>query len=220
MENGEEATPRRGGSSGTDWDLGGIGEEEPARAPRRRRVWLWLVLILLLGGLAATVGSLYYPEITLRLSFFQKSAPTATSKLAQRTERDKASQDIALRNVSQYMVQNKHIGSILVIEGKAENTSGGPKKGIKLEAKVFDEQGQMLRSKEFVCGKSVSLAQLQSYTKEELESAFNSHLARMKGAKRVDTGEAVSFMALFYSPPQGMAEFSLKVLRARAAGAP
>lgn len=207
-------------SARADSNLEGIGEEASGRArmgkTRRGRRLLILFLVLLLLALAA-FGYIRYTGMTIRLSFLQQTSSRSETELEKRAASGEAVQDISLRNVSQYMVRNKHIGSILVIEGKAVNESGGPKKGIELKATVFDEQGEKLRNKEFVCGKSVSLAQLQSYTKEELKSEFSSHLARMSGAQKVKTGEAVPFMAVFYSPPQKMAEFSLEVLRARKA---
>jgi len=200
-------------------DLEGIGEEETGRAQKKKpRRWIRFLLLLLLL-VAAAFGSVRYTGMTIRLPLLQQTSPRSETELDQRAASGEVVQDISLRNVSQYMVRNKHIGSILVIEGKAVNDSGGPKKGIELQATVFDEQGEKLRKKEFVCGKSVSLAQLQSYTQEELESEFSSHLARMSGTQKVKTGEAVPFMAVLYSPPPKMAEFSLEVLRARKAEA-
>ncbi len=201
-------------------DFEGIGEEETDQAQKgkpRRRIRLLLLFLLLLLLAAAAFGYIRYSGMTLRLSFLQQNSPRAETELDQRAESGEVVQDISLRNVSQYMVRNKHIGSILVIEGKAVNESGGPKKGIELKATVFDEQGEKLRDKEFICGKSVSLAQLQSSTQKELESDLGSHLSRMSGAQLVETGEAVPFMGVFFSPPQKMAEFSLEVLRVRKA---
>jgi predicted Zn finger-like uncharacterized protein len=207
-------------SERTASDFEGIGEEETGRAEKgkpRRRIRLLLLFLFLLLLAAAAFGYIRYTGMTIQLSFLQQTSPRAETELDQRAESEEVVQDISLRNVSQYMVRNKHIGSILVIEGKAVNESGGPKEGIELKATVFDEQGEKLRDKEFVCGKSVSLAQLQSYTQKELESEFSSHLSRMSAAQQVETGEALPFMAVFYSPPQKMAEFSLEVLRARKA---
>ncbi|MCF8085533.1 MAG: zinc-ribbon domain-containing protein [Desulfohalobiaceae bacterium] len=212
----EEGETREDHSYPSVSGLDGIGGEEQGRAPRRKRKWLWLLVVLIL--VAAAVGYMFLSGITARISFLQEPPRTAETGLDQRLASEEAVQDITLRNVNQYMVQNKHIGSMLVIEGKAENESGGPKTGIRLRATVFDQQGNKLRSKEFFCGKSVSLAQLQSSSKKELESAYTSDLARLKERQRVGAGEAVPFMVLFFSPPQEMAEFSLKVLGARLAG--
>lgn len=221
VEDGPAEASQQDSSQRAAWDLEGIGEEGASGKARkekpRRRIRLLLLILLLLLLVAAAFGSIRYTGMTVQLPFLQQSSSRSATELDQRAASGEVVQDISLRNVSQYMVRNKHIGSILVIEGKAVNESGGPKKGIELQATVFDEQGQKLRNKEFVCGKSVSLAQLQSYTKEELESQFSSHLARMSGAQQVATGEAVPFMAVFYSPPRKMAEFSLEVLRARKA---
>lgn len=213
-EKGETRGRQQAPSSRSASGLEGIGEES-AQARGKRRKWPWLAVLLLL--LAAAIGYMFFSGMTARISFLQEPSRTTTTGLDQRSESDGAVKDIALRNVSQYMVQNKHIGSLLVIEGRAVNSSDGPKKGIKLQATVFDKQGQKLRSKEFFCGKSVSLAQLQSFRKKELQTAFSSDLARLSERKRVDKGESLPFMVIFFSPPQEMAEFSLRVLGARPA---
>lgn len=215
-EQGETQKGEQFFSASSFSDLEDIGVDEQGRSPRRKRRWLWGVLLLVL--LAAALGYVLLSGTTVRISFLQGPSRTAETGLDQRVDSKEAVREITLRNVSQYMVQNKHIGSMLVIEGKAENGSGGPKKGIQLRATVFDEQGNKLRSKEFFCGNSVSLAQLQSFSKKELESAFSSALARLKERDPVETGEAVPFQVIFFSPPRGMAEFSLNVLGARAAG--
>lgn len=218
VEDGAPEDSQQDSSVRASSDLEGIGEEETRRAKKgkpRKRIRFLLLLLFLLLLVAAALGYTRYTGMTIRIPFLQQASTRAETQLDQRAGSGEVVQNISLRNVSQYMVRNKHIGSILVIEGKAVNESGGPKKGIELKATVFDEQGEKLRNKEFVCGKSVSLAQLQSYTQKELESEFSSHLARMSGAQHVETGEAVPFMAVFYSPPPKMAEFSLEVLRAR-----
>jgi len=196
--------------------LDAIGMEEPREPDRRGLGLLWLCIMGFL--LAAALGYYYFSGMTLRAPFVQEPSSPAERQQGQRSASKGALGDIALRDVSQYMVQNEHIGTLLVIEGKAVNESGGPKKGIELQATILDEQGKELRSKKFPCGNSVSLVQLQSLSRQELESALNSGRNGLSKAQLVDKGEALPFMIVFFCPPEKMAEFSLRVNRVLSAG--
>jgi hypothetical protein len=168
--------------------------------------------------LAAVLGYYFFSGMSLQAPFVQETSSSVKRQQGQRSPSKGAIEDVALRDVSQYMVQNEHMGNLLVIEGEAKNESGGSKKGIELQATILDEQGEELRSKEFPCGNSVSLVQLQSFSRQELESAFHSERKGLSKEQPVDRGEAIPFMVVFFSPPENMAEFSLRVHRVRSAG--
>ncbi len=217
-EPGESREEQLGASSKEFPDWEGI-EEDSGRTGKKRRGWLWLLFGLLLAA-AAAYALLFATGARLQLSFslsqggpLEASGAAADTELVQRPGKEEAARDIALRNVNQYMVRNKHLGSLLVIEGRAENESRGAKKDIRLRATVFDRQGEELRSKEFSCGSEVSLARLQSSGKSELKSVFADSLDQ-SGGTRIPAGDAMPFMTVFFSPPQEMAEFSLRVLQA------
>ncbi|MCF8030528.1 MAG: zinc-ribbon domain-containing protein [Desulfohalobiaceae bacterium] len=196
--------------------LDAIGMEESRGPGRRGRGRLWLGIMGFL--LAAVLGYYLFSGMSLRHPFVQEASSPVKSQQGQRSTSQGAIEDIALRDVSQYMVQNEHMGTLLVIEGEAENESGGPKKRIELQATILDKQGKALRSKEFPCGNSVSLVQLQSLGRQELKSAFHSEGNGLSKAQPVDRGEALPFMGIFFSPPEKMAEFSLGVHRVLSTG--
>jgi hypothetical protein len=79
---------------------------------------------------------------------------------------------------------------------------------------VYDEQGQALREKEFLCGNTVSLFQLQVLSQGELESALNSKVGVLTNNSNLGPGQEVEFMTVFPKPDKGLSEFSLKVIKA------
>ncbi len=190
-------------------------ETEPnassAKKPARRLSLLLLVLLLVLLLIGA--GYLYFPQIKSRLPFSgDASQPGSLSQ-----KEDSALSDlsqITFTDVRQYMVDNEKIGKLLIIEGKAVNESSVPVEMIKIQSEIFDENGNSLQRKSFYCGNTLSLFQLQVLNQKEMESALKSKVGVLTNNSNLGPEQEVSFMTIFYNPPEAMAEFSLKVVQA------
>lgn len=178
---------------------------------------VWILALLLLVALGAGAYALY-PAWMHWIPFLDAGQSQQT--LPQKEEAPRSAiKNIELRDVSQYMVQNEKIGRLLVIEGKAVNESSAPKKMIKVEAKLFGSKGEVIESKSFLCGNTVSLFQLQVMDRDELLSALTSKTGVLTNNNNVGPGEAVEFMTAFVQPPDSLSEFSLRVIQAREADA-
>jgi predicted Zn finger-like uncharacterized protein len=199
-----------------------IGSAEPGynleqKVALKRPGPVWILALLLLVALAAGAYALY-PTWMRWIPFLDAGQSQQT--LPQKEEAPRSAiKNIELRDVSQYMVQNEKIGRLLVIEGKAVNESSAPKKMIKVEAKLFGAKGEVIESKSFLCGNTVSLFQLQVMDRDELLSALTSKTGVLTNNNNVGPGEAVEFMTAFTQPPDSLSEFSLRVIQARAADA-
>lgn len=135
-------------------------------------------------------------------------------ELNQKAEESTLTEIIALEDVRQYMVDNQSMGRILVIEGRAVNTSETAKQAIKVRATLFDDQGQRLISRDFLCGNSASLYQLQSLDQDELENVLTSQAGILAQNSHVAPQQDGEFMVFFSQIPEQVAEFSLKVVQA------
>lgn len=122
---------------------------------------------------------------------------------------------ISLQNVRQYFVTNEKIGQLFVIEGKARNDFPGPVELIKIEASLFDGQGQVVTRQEFLAGNTVSLFQLQIFSVEELQAALQAEAGILSHNTDVHPGMDVPFMVVFSNPPDLVQEFGLKVIGAQ-----
>jgi predicted Zn finger-like uncharacterized protein len=191
--------------------------ELPAKdspAPRRKgrtAVLLFLLLVLLV---AAGVY-FFYPQIKPYLPAWldQQVATTSGDKgLLQKNEQGSEVENITLLDVRQYFVSNDKIGQLFVIEGRAVNGYSSPKELIKLQATLYDGEDRVLESKQFLCGNTVSLFQLQVLTKEELESTLNSKVGVLTNNTNLQPGAEVPFMTVFPNPPQDVQEFGVKVI--------
>jgi hypothetical protein len=182
------------------------------RLSSRRTVLLLIALLLV--GLAGAV--FFFPGLKGLLPVGDSTEPErSVSQKEEAPDKGGDVENIGLQDVRQYMVQNEKIGQVLVIEGKAVNNSQAPKEMIKIQASLFDAQGNVLSQKEFLAGNTVSLFQLQVLSKEALDSALESKVGVLTNNTDIAPSEDVTFMTTFTNPPENLAEFSLKIVQAR-----
>jgi predicted Zn finger-like uncharacterized protein len=192
-------------------------EERPGQdtaVPRKRS--RTAVLLLVLSLLLIAAGTYYfYPQIRPYLpEWVTQRINTTTGDLGllQKNEQGSGVENITLVDVRQYFVANDKIGQLFVIEGRAVNGYSGPKELIKIQASLYDGEGNVLESKQFLCGNTVSLFQLQVLSKEELESALNSKVGVLTNNTNLQPGAEVPFMTVFPNPPENVQEFGAKVI--------
>jgi len=123
--------------------------------------------------------------------------------------------NIVLQNVRQYFVTNDKAGQLCVIEGKAVNKFKTPKEMIKLKANLFDDKGAVIAEQTALCGNTVSLFQLQVMTKAELETALSSQVGVLTNNTNIQPDGETPFMFVFFSVPENLAEFVVKVVDAK-----
>jgi len=176
------------------------------------------VLLLIALLVACIVGAaLFVPGLKGLLPFGDTAGPDrAVSQKKEAPDGGGDVENIGLQDVRQYMVQNEKIGQVLVIEGKAVNNSRASKEMIKIQATLFDAQGNVLSQKEFLAGNTVSLFQLQVLSQEALDSALESKVGVLTNNTDIAPSEDVMFMTTFTNPPENLAEFSLKIVQAKA----
>ena len=175
---------------------------------RMRKAIFLLVLVCLLGGL----GYMYWPRIMpwISLGSPQQQAGIA---LEQKDEASALAESVSLQDVRQYMVDNAHMGRILVIEGKAVNASESGKKKIRVAASLFDDHGRKVAEQDFLCGNTASLYQLQNMEQEELEDLLSAQAGVLANNSYLAPKQGVDFMTFFAQYPEDVAEFSLRVVQ-------
>ncbi|WP_462324596.1 DUF3426 domain-containing protein [Desulfoplanes sp.] len=188
-----------------------FANEKPGKK-KGRQILLWLVLlVLVLVGVG--IGTYYYaPDL---LDNTGSGAFTGTKVEEQKKDADTVIPEIGLENVRQYFVKNEKIGQVFVVEGKAVNGFKVPKELIKLRIKLFDDNGSVLESKDFLCGNVVSYFQLQVLNQEELASALSAKVGILTNNTDLKPGTGVPFMVVFPNPPKGLNEFGLETIEAK-----
>ncbi|MFP4629273.1 MAG: DUF3426 domain-containing protein [Desulfohalobiaceae bacterium] len=188
-----------------------LEEKVSFKRPGKKFFWgLSILLALLLAG----AGYYFFPQWQHLLPGQEQSQEEDLDLKQRDADQTQDLEEMALRDVRQYMVENEQVGRILVVEGRVLNNSERAKKMIRLEAVLYSHEDQELAKKEFYCGNTVSLFQLQVLELEELESALESKVGILTHNSNVPPGKSVEFMQIFPEPPQDLEEFSLQVLRA------
>jgi len=171
---------------------------------------LFLLILILVG---VGIGMYYYAPQLLD----NTGTGAFTGKKVEELKKDKDAviPEISLENVRQYFVKNEKIGQVFVVEGKAVNGFKVPKELIKLRIKLFDDKGNVIASKEFMCGNVVSYFQLQVLKKDELESALTAKVGILTNNTNLKPGTGVPFMVVFPNPPKELNEFALEPIEVK-----
>ncbi|WP_165174406.1 zinc-ribbon and DUF3426 domain-containing protein [Desulfovibrio sp. ZJ369] len=178
-------------------ELPGSDEMPPARKKQRSgrpRLWLAALLLLCIGG-----GAYWY------FAAREAASPLTEQELAKKVEL------LTMRNVRQYYVDNEKVGKVFVIEGQVVNEFPQPKELIAVEAAIYDKDKKPLAVKKQLAGTQLSLFQLQVLSEKEMESFLNNKVEILSNNTNVPHGGEVPFMVLFYAPPEGVAEFGVKI---------
>ncbi len=122
---------------------------------------------------------------------------------------------IVLRNVRQYYVNNEHAGLLFVIEGKALNSFDTPKERISLEATLYDDKGQVIATRQQLCGNTLSQLQLQVQTEADINAGLASDVGILSNNTFLKPGMDTPFMFVFFNTPKNVKEFGVKAVDAR-----
>lgn len=190
------------------------GDFEYSSDQRRDRSGKKFGLFLLLAAIVVLIaaGYYFYPRWHSFLPFYK--ANNSQSVLNQKeVKSSRFLKNIDFRDVQEYLVQNKKLGQLLVIEGNVVNNADVSRKRIKLKATLYDKNGTAVNSKEFFCGKQVPRQKLQEMDQQELKAILKSEFKELNTSKRIQPGEEVPFMCIFPIPSAELSEFSLQAVQ-------
>ena len=168
-----------------------------------------MVLLLLLALVCAGAGGYWYQT----RGAAQRTPPPTEQEIAQKVEL------LTMRNVRQYYVDNDKVGKVFVIEGRVVNEFPQPKELVTVEAAIYDKDKKPLSVKRQIAGAQLSLFQLQVLSEKEMEAFLTNKVEILTNNATCPGGE-VPFMVLFYAPPEGVAEFGVRIVDVQDAPAP
>jgi predicted Zn finger-like uncharacterized protein len=203
--------------------LGGSLELDEGPEPGSRKSLGCLIVLLVI---AVCVGAAIYFRVWtyagVDLGDMLKNVPFVGQMFMEKTGGDEAAapgespaervRKIELKNVKQYYVANEKVGNLFVVEGKAVNKFSKPKERIKVEVILYDAANNVLTSQSFLCGNVLSQFQLQVQTEKEITDGLASDVGILSNNTFIRPGASTPFMAVFFSPPEGVKEFMVKVV--------
>ncbi|WP_457570904.1 DUF3426 domain-containing protein [Desulfovulcanus sp.] len=197
-------------SSSVKIEISSEKKRKPKKDPKTLLIISLFIVVLL--GVAGAGVYYFFPQIKQFIPGLNFTGQVQEGLEQKQEKNEEKVKNISLENVRQYFVTNEKIGQLFVVEGQAVNRFNQPKELIKLRASLYDEQGNVVQSKEFYCGNVVSLFQLQVLSQEELEASLNAKLGILTNNTFIKPGGGTPFMVVFYAPPESVQEFGLKVI--------
>ncbi|WP_272698980.1 DUF3426 domain-containing protein [Desulfovibrio sp. Fe33] len=204
---------------------GGLGkslelDEEPQPGSRKSLGCLVVLLIL-----AVVVGAAIYFRVWtyagVNLGAMLKDVPFVGQIFAEDNGGESVApgespaervRKIELKNVKQYYVANEKVGNLFVVEGKAVNKFSKPKERVEVEVVLYDAGNNVLTSQSLLCGNVLSQFQLQVQTEKEIKDGLASDVGILSNNTFIRPGASTPFMAVFFTPPEGVKEFLVKVV--------
>ena len=122
--------------------------------------------------------------------------------------------ELELRDVRQYQVKNEKVGNLVIIEGKVKNNFPAPRELIRLEAELYDANGNKLVSQQQLAGNSMSSFQLELLDKDELDKVLNNKLDIVEANTNVLPGNEVPFTVIFVNPPAEASDYKVRIAEA------
>lgn len=110
-----------------------------------------------------------------------------------------------------YFIENRHVGSLYVIEGSVTNNLADPQCRISIKASLLDDTGNVLAQDFPVAGLTVNVSELKFLNWPELRARLAPAGPDPCGQTRLNPGNEAHFMAVFRDPPAKAASFSLSV---------
>jgi hypothetical protein len=186
-----------------------LGDDAPKDKKKKRVLPIVAVIVLLLLLIVPAAVWFIAPQV-LPTSLSNMIA----SLLGEAPEKPEFSEDgfVILKNVRQYVLPNSKIGEILVMEGLVVNEFNTTKERIRVQADLFDKSGEILASKELVCGNTLDLVQLQSLSREEIQAALGNEAGILANNSDLQPGDETPCMIVFFEQPENMSEFRIEVV--------
>ena len=210
-------------------DMVGDGEEpagEPVQASEPRRTEaehdaphvpgkvrnLWtpgkitayvIVLVLVLTGVYLSI----FPEVGLHLlgktplgAYFGIQVPG-----------NPAASGVELLNVRERFVENRMVGTVMVIEGFAVNKNDHPVSRLKVKAKLVDTAGEFTAESEAFCGVLLGDEELTNLTEREIRSELDRAQGRNIPNANILPEGTIPFMIVFSNAPQRTTEYIVEL---------
>ena len=186
---------------------------DEAAIPRRTRRNLWtpgkvaayiVILILVLGGVYVSI----FPEVGKHLLGKTPLAQFFGIKVAP------AGLDgggIDLLNVRERFIDNRMIGSIMVIQGFAVNKNKYPVSKIRVRAKLLNASGEFIGESDSFCGNLLSEEDLVNLTEREIKQELSNPLGKNTPNANIPQDGNIPFMIIFVNSPPKAAEYIVEL---------
>lgn len=119
--------------------------------------------------------------------------------------------NIDFTDIRERYVQNWIIGTILVVEGSAQNNNSGSVSEIRVLGKLLDRDGAVLAEEHSYCGNILGEDELTNLTREETFGELMRPEGSTHSNMNIPAGESIPFMLVFPAPAMEVNEIALEL---------
>ena len=183
--------------------------ERPQAAAQRlptapsRRITLLVLLLLTLAGAGAYLAILD-PELESLHSIF-----SAVEYF--RSGGEKPVQAYKVGNLAGFYETGGKAGKRFVIKGMVTYQGPGRTSGIRVRAELLDKRNQTIAEKTTYAGNIITA--LDSADREQIETAMANRFGDKLSNMDIPPGHSVSFMVVFFDPPEGVEEYRVEAMK-------
>jgi len=186
-------------------------EELPPVTQRARRN-LWtpgkiiayiVILLLVMGGVYLSI----FPDIGKHLLGKTPLAQFFGIKVSAAIDGG----GIDLLNVRERFIENRMIGSIMVIQGFAVNKNSYSVSKIKVKAKLLDASGEFIGESDAYCGNILAEEDLVNLTEREVRQELNNPLGKNTPNSNIPKDGNIPFMIVFINSPPKATEYIVEL---------
>ncbi len=162
-----------------------------------------IVLVVILAGVYVTI----FPEVGLHLLGKTPLAGYFGIQVAD----NPAASGIDLLGVRERFVENKMVGTVMVIQGNAVNRNDHPVSKLKVRARLVDSAGDFTAEAEAYCGVLLNEEELTNLTEQELRSELGKDQGRDVPNVNIASGATIPFMIVVGNAPQRTTEYIVEL---------
>jgi len=175
-------------------------------SPRRRKSPLQgLIYFIILLLLAITGGAVYL--------YWQGDIPELTrfvDRLTGQTAPPQTGGQIRLEELSSFYVNNREVGQMLVIQGKAVNDYPNARSSLAVKGILYDKDGKALLQQTVFCGNPLDRDMLPKLPYVKIEESMNNPFGESLSNLNVAPGKVIPFTIVFRNLPANIAEFTVE----------
>ncbi len=200
-----------------------VSEKERAKKPRPRaggfvKTLVYALLVLVVGGLAAIVVprqlGFRVPLLSdIEIPFLAELEVPFLGKVFQAAPQDEAG-SLRIRpladTVQAEYVENASAGRLVVIRGQVRNEYDHPRSFIKVTAKLYDKNKNVVRAATVYAGNTLSAEDLAAKDMAAIAEQLKNQKGQQNRNLGVKAGAAVPFMVVFDRLPGNLEEYSVE----------
>ena len=112
---------------------------------------------------------------------------------------------------SDFVSRGRGKTAVFVIDGKVTNGYKKVCASIQVKGILFDERGKRAAEETVYCGNTLTKEELRSVSEKNIKEIMQNPVGSSLSNLNIKPGKSISFMLIFFNPPEKLSEFSIEI---------